>query len=556
MASRYNSDAAANHPRAERPDSSDAAPSSAGPSSAGPSSAGQLAAAQTGADLFEPGTFIVASRARPSVAYEDNKRRALAVPALAWQVVIDVRDSAGLHPLRRAVLGLIRCGVQHIDELAHHLALDEALVSTVVQELAGMGLTADAADGQRALTVRGAKQLDDDVAEPQVWLVFSDPWSGALWPRAVRRLEAAELVQGTADEPEPVLNLGSIGRPRQIRPCYLRPPQGRDVAQQAPTPTAVTRALSLHRRAERSHGASEGQRFGSVRRVATQPLPVFLVAEVYLPEDPVYERAWRVACPFGLGDLPWLRRRLDRLRRGGLPLTGVLTALYGKDEPVGDRMALEVAVEERLTALIHKFPTLLEQLIELEAVRATLDGAAAHASRYPHRRRQQLANAARLSGVVLETVLAGLAMSSAGALPPHERAQASLRGVHRALDAARQQLGQPAMPSNWTPEPDRPLCDPSDDRAGLDDLLRLTVAAAAACQTHPLRPVFLQDTSALRVLQETRRWRNQHAHGRKAGSPQTPKSSPRRWQPVELRACLSAVFTVVSAALPHLSPEE
>lgn len=496
---------------------------------------------------FGSSTIILRSKARPEVSYRRGRRRSVAMPAFAWEVVVDVRERRGLHPLQRAVLGLMRCGVVEAEDLAHHLALLVPLIETVVQELVGMRLV----DAKGILTKRGEERLEDDAMLPEIRFVFSDPWSGQLWPRIVSRLDAAETVPGSEDAQFPALEMGTLGRPRTVKPFYVRSPMRHKLDSTIPVPAGVARAIRRHTQAAELFSREQVPQFGKVRHVSRRPIPVYLVADVYVPEAEEFDENWRVACPFGLGDLPWLRRHLDARRKGdpadgGVDLARVMSSLYDSGAPPTSRQALEVRIEERLTTRILSFPTILDGVMDLEATRLALVG-----GMDARQKRRMVANAAREAGTILETVLGSLAAQGEHGLDQRLRAEGRLLGLTKVLDHARQALGQNRLPRNWRDLGGQRLRIKTDSPPGLDDLLRVTVLVAASRQTHPLRDVFLADPEILGALQLTRQWRNQHSHGNQPGS-----TSRRRWDDEELNRCIDAVFTVVEAALSAIGPED
>lgn len=312
-------------------------------------------------------------RFRPSTTIAEGERiEWLLWPAFAWRVIGPVPRERELNLVQRAVLGLLIAGRRTADEIAGRLCLHRELVALVIHELeATRALDA----GQRP-TARGRALLaegdDDTVDDVVVGRVFSDPFTGEVWPRLVER----DLPLIALEENErgwPVITTGTRGAPRRDRAYAVEMPASPVV--RVPTPIEILRAARLHARHLRD-GDDDAEiderpsRLGRVSSLTNDRERLLLAVRVRVGADD-----WSVDDPFGVGESQRMRRAIERridaerARGGRSPLRErfVPQVDEARAQTLRELQKLaEFEVEERLPAVIRGHESLVERLVAMK----------------------------------------------------------------------------------------------------------------------------------------------------------------------------------------------
>ena len=299
----------------------------------------------------------------------DYKPRWIAWPAWGFQVVAPRLRERRLNIFQRAVLGMCRAGKYRAHEIAEHLLMSIDLAAHVVLELRQLGLLSH----MDRLTPGAIRMLEEDDAdrfdEPTVGYVFSDPFTGDIWPRfAPGELPHAETQ--TDEKGRLLLRYGSVGDPKWD-PLFVLNPQNKEaVLKRRPEPQDILRAVRLHHR-----------QYGWEEEVTTRDAPA-LARVAYVSEEPVpFLLAVRVRRdagggfvaddPFGIGDSSrlrsWIEKRLDITPN----LREYLRPVAGGDERDTDVASLQQKaaweVESRLSIAIQQRDAILyEHLVAMQ----------------------------------------------------------------------------------------------------------------------------------------------------------------------------------------------
>ena len=286
-------------------------------------------------------------------------------PVLAWRVVAPVSKPRRLNLLQKAALGLARAGVTTAVAVSERLLVQVDLAALVLTELRGMGLV----DLLGAPTPRGLDWLADletDAPESlEVGHVFTDPFTGKVWPRFLTAdLPLAEVEPD--DQGWPVLLSGSPGDPWRDRAfCVL--PRGEDpVIEARPSAKDILKAARRHKRAVHVGGAADVPRLALVSYVDETP-ERYLIALLVVSHD---SGDWMVDDPFGHGPSFELRGQLERRLDTQPGLRGWLAPLVGGDgvEATTAELQLRAAweVEERLTLAIRRFASVHDRIVAMQ----------------------------------------------------------------------------------------------------------------------------------------------------------------------------------------------
>ncbi len=325
-------------------------------------------------------------RFAPSTTVSDGERvEWLLWPALAWRVIGPRPRERALNLVQRAVLGMLVAGRRTADEIAGRLCLHRELVALVIHELEAAG----ALDGAQRPTSRGRELLseeDDDTHDDVVVArVFSDPFSGELWPRLIERdLPLATVERGEKGWPQIVT--GTHGAPRRDRPYVVSMPS--PPVARAPSPKEILRASRLHARhlIDGNDDAEPDERPSRLDRVAclTDDCErVMLAVRVRVGAGD-----WSIDDPFGVGESQRMRRAIERrvdaerAERGRSPLRERLVPEV--DEALAKTLqglqALAMfKVERRIPAVIRADEALVERLVAMQ--RAHLEASQAESPR-------------------------------------------------------------------------------------------------------------------------------------------------------------------------------
>lgn len=499
---------------------------------------------------FEPELYFVPG-GRPALRFLQGRRKTIAMPTLAVPVDVETDGSTRRSPLHVAILELVKTGAETHDELAELLGLDSSLVELIADELVAWCELEREGDELRISDV-GHRALEER-EEPRIVRVFAlfDALTGQMWPRLVRRLDDVE--KNEMDEEFPELVGGTPGRPTRLRPWYIAPGGDWRRRLEEPDPIRIKRALQAHLRLEKAVGkkVSEYARLardlGGVHRVHVDPglaTQLWLVTELYVPEDKSFDREWRAVDPFGFGDLPWLRRRLLEARgRGNSRISVAVAHLYPNDEKEPQSAAAaEFEIEDRFGVTIHSRRALLDRLVLLFAERRALRELSDASAAARHRR----GSIARIVGELSEEILEVLGRGHPGA--PDAYARAKLAGTDATRARITAMCGTPIADGLAGVLREEATTASRDKRpSGLAILFASAlIVAAFGAPEHPLRALLIQRPGWQVRFDQLREFRNAHAH---AGS---HRQNHRAW---DVDAHVDTLLQLLEHALPHL-PED
>ena len=214
--------------------------------------------------------------------------------------------------------------------------------------------------------------------------IFQEPWTGDLFPRFVEREEYADVRFNASGFPE--LILGTTGKP-SYQQAFV--PHVKNTIERQPLPTEIIDAVRQHQRTLRNvsrikYSNEEEWFFDDVPdldRIAfidDDPIELWLTTCIYLPENVSSANVWNICDPFGLGDSPWLLRKLEKHRKEQTiqGLEKFLLNMLG-DQRKGEFSNLDdwltladreacLQVEHKLTPAIRNWEELFEDLVALE----------------------------------------------------------------------------------------------------------------------------------------------------------------------------------------------
>lgn len=288
-------------------------------------------------------------------------------PAWGFRVVAPYPRERKLDVFQKAVLGLAHAGKRTVDEITERLLVHKDLVAYVVLELQSR----EWMDARGAPTTSGCRVLEEEaetIEDEVVGWVFTDPFTGDLWPR----FHAGELPYAQTQPGErgyPVMVSGSHGDPRRDVPFCVLPRWEDAVVMTQPRKEDILRAVRAHRRHLDWHDspdAADAPRLRRVSFVEEQPAAHLLAARAFA--DP--GKDWQVDDPFGIGESPRLRRWIEGRLDVHPGLRAWLAPVAGGAEESADLQAVfrraEWAVEEKLTLAIRSRTMLYERLVAMQ----------------------------------------------------------------------------------------------------------------------------------------------------------------------------------------------
>jgi hypothetical protein len=330
---------------------------------------------------FRKDTSILYYKPKPATNWK--QRRYFLYPVRMYRVVAPRISSRRVNILEKAVLGMYRASIIEAAEISQHLEIGKDHTAVILAQLTDRGYI----DLRGTLTQKGQRILEDETAIVQdatAGFVFQDPWTGDLLPRFAEREEYVDVRFNNAGKPE--LILGTTGKP-SYQLAFM--PQVKNTIERRPSPTEIVDAVRQHQRTLRNvsrirEGNEEDWSFEtipSLDRIAfinDQPTDLWLATSIYVPQDLSSANIWSVCDPFGLGDSPWLLRRLEKYRKDQTiqGLEKFLLNLLGEQHKEGfddldewlnlaDQEA-RLRVEDKLSPAIRQWEELFESLVELE----------------------------------------------------------------------------------------------------------------------------------------------------------------------------------------------
>lgn len=331
---------------------------------------------------FRKDTSVLYYNPLPKVRW--SQRQYLLYPVRMYRVVAPRVASRKVNILEKAVLGMCRAGITEAAKIGHHLDIGKDLTALIISQLADR----DYVDSRGNLTQKGQKVLEDETFIAQdatAGFIFQDPWTGDLFPRFAEREEYAEVRFNGSGWPE--LILGTTGKP--IYQKVFLPRDVRNTVEPRPTPMEIINAVRQHERTLKNVSRIKDddddtwvlEKVPALDRVAfidEEPTDLWLATCIYVSEDLSNGNAWNTCDPFGLGDSPWLLRKLEKhLKNQTIQgLEEWLLNMLGDQRKEqfnnlddwltrADREAC-LQVENKLTPAIRRWEELFDDLVALE----------------------------------------------------------------------------------------------------------------------------------------------------------------------------------------------
>ena len=333
---------------------------------------------------FKKETQIINYNPRSSTRW--SKRRYLLLPAWCYRVVAPRVSHKNINILEKAVLGMCRVGAFTAVEIKEKLDIGSDLAALIIKQLSDRGFI----NRQGLLTEKGLKILETENLETQDLLagfIFQDVWTGELFPRFMERQEYIDVKYNNDGYPD--LVFGTTGKPNYQR-AYMPLPVDNTIKKQ-PSSSEILQAVRKHSKAllyqnsEDRNDDDDAWNFEQVPNlkrisfVEEEPIPIWLSTFIYLPENEFTSTSWNICDPFGLGDSPRLRRKLEIQINKNSTLRGVqklIQEMIGEyaDESgtdFNDFMQMineeaELIVEDKLTLDIRKWDSLFDDLVAME----------------------------------------------------------------------------------------------------------------------------------------------------------------------------------------------
>jgi hypothetical protein len=354
-----------------------------------------------------------------------SKRQDLLLPAFCYRIIAPKfqKRKDNINILEKAVLGICRIGAFSAVEIGDNLDIGADLAALIITQFIDQGFL----DKQGLLTKTGLKILEQETIENQEMVagyIFQDPWTSELFPRFIERQEYIDLQFNQDGYPE--LNLGTTGKPNYRR-FYLPPVT--NIIQVTPSPQDILQAVRKHDQALRYRKFSEEVRedvdddwsfeqvpdFKRISFIEEEPTPFWLGTYIYISDDEFSTGNWNICDPFGIGDSPWLRRKLEIQLKKNPDLKGVKKLISGiididEKSQTGEIRVNEfiayaeeeaiVRVENKLTIEIRRWNNIFEQLVAME-----ISYIEAQFSEKSERKKDKLDDVLIKSQKVIETVL-------------------------------------------------------------------------------------------------------------------------------------------------------
>lgn len=315
-----------------------------------------------------------------------SKRRYLLLPAWCYRVVAPRVSSRKINILEKAVLGMCRVGAFTAVEIGEKLDVGSDLAALIIKQLSDRGFI----NRQGLLTEKGLNILESENLETQdlvAGFIFQDVWTGELFPRFMERQEYIDVKYNNDGYPD--LVFGTTGKPNYQR-AFMPLPVDNTIKKQ-PSSSEILQAVRKHSKALRYQNYEDRdddddawnfEKVPNLKRISfveEEPIPIWLSTFIYLPENEFTSTSWNICDPFGLGDSPRLRRKLEIQIKKNSTLRAVqklIQEMIGEyaDESgtdFNDFMQIineeaEFIVEDKLTLDIRKWDSLFDDLVAME----------------------------------------------------------------------------------------------------------------------------------------------------------------------------------------------
>ncbi len=333
---------------------------------------------------FKKETQIINYNPRSSTRW--SKRRYLLLPAWCYRVVAPKVSTRKINILEKAVLGMCRVGAFTAVEIGEKLDIGSDLAALIIKQLSDRGFI----NRQGLLTDKGLDILETENLETQdlvAGFIFQDVWTGELFPRFMERQEYIDVKFNHDGYPD--LVFGTTGKPNYQR-AYMPLPVDNTIKKQ-PSASEILQAVRKHSKALRYQNSEDREddedawnfeQVPNLKRISfveEEPIPIWLSTFIYLPENEFTSTSWNICDPFGLGDSPRLRRKLEIQINKNSTLRGLkklIQEMIGEyvDESGTDfndfmQMINDEAVsrvEDKLTLDIRKWDDLFDDLVAME----------------------------------------------------------------------------------------------------------------------------------------------------------------------------------------------
>jgi hypothetical protein len=318
-----------------------------------------------------------------------SKRQYLLFPAWCYRVVAPQYHNRQVNILEKAVLGMCRVGTFLAEEIGENLNIGTDLAALIIHQLSAKNFI----NNKGLLTEQGLEILEQETLGSQdmvAGFIFQDPWTRELLPRFVERQEYAEVKFNQDGYPD--LVFGTTGKP-DYRRAYMPLPI-EDIVKTQPSPQDILQAVSKHQKALRYRYSSEEldndddvwtfnevPHIERISFVEEEPAPIWLTTFLYVPENSFSTTSWYVCDPFGLGDSPWLRRKLE-IQINKSPSFRRLQKLilemideHNENEELNSRFTdllkflneeARIKVEQKLTIEIRRWENVFNNLVAME----------------------------------------------------------------------------------------------------------------------------------------------------------------------------------------------
>lgn len=316
-------------------------------------------------------------------------------PTWAYRVVAPQVRPRRLNIFEQTVLRLGQAGVFRSGDIAELMSLHPDLIDLIHADLRMRSYL----DENGVPTEQGLSVLhEDEIREEDLvtGFVFQDTVGGELMPRFVEQLSRAEVEYGANGFP--IVMGGTDGKPRRLSPYVVSPGKARAAA--APRPELVVEAIARSAASVKKWRSGRNRRDSNneqddtyeqndlddfllsratVDRVSfidEEPLPVYLLTFLYVPESSEREMDWYACDPFGMGHDPRLRNQINSRLTSDTGLKNKIIQLLSKSTRLnlqdhfnflnGIAELAPLQVQQRIPGIESRHPA-FGQLVQFEA---------------------------------------------------------------------------------------------------------------------------------------------------------------------------------------------
>ena len=243
--------------------------------------------------------------------------RTILYPLWGYRITAPSTTNRRLNHFQKAVLGLLQCGVVNVGKIAELLGVAKELTAYVFEQLRGKGLIS--ADG--TLTKRGQdiyfelSEGDLNSEDFEVGYVFQDMWTHKLYPHFEQKLSSYEIDYEYSDQDRIVLDVGTVGTPKMVKPFILYPPN--PVPKSIPKSLQILKAIKVFRQLEYNSlegkpqfPETSGSSIEKISLIGSDPIQCYVQCLLHFP--PIGNN-WSITDPFRRGLNPQIKTRLESL---------------------------------------------------------------------------------------------------------------------------------------------------------------------------------------------------------------------------------------------------